>query len=321
MIQLRRNILLFHQAALGDFVLTWPIALACARLWPTNRILYVTAPSKGQLAERAIGTEYRDGESLHSLFFPEARLPEPATKLLAGAATIISFVSNGADAWADNIRRLAPEAQLLSINPRPAEPIDQHIMTWHASQLGDHPQLQAAAGQMISHIAANGATSRRAAPSDRIVIHPGSGGADKCWPAERFAELALSLRDSSHDVHVVLGEVERERMPKDVWKRLADVATVHQPADLVALFTLLQSARLYIGNDSGPTHLAAVSGVPTLALYGRDNETTWRPIGPRVRLIKQIPIDALPLEPVVSAAKEILEQASADAPPPPPDED
>ena len=100
MISLRRNVLIFHQAALGDFVLTWPIAMAAARLWPTTRVIYVTAPSKGALAERAIGVEWRDGDSLHALFGPADALPAPAMKLLAGATLILSFVSSGDDAWA-----------------------------------------------------------------------------------------------------------------------------------------------------------------------------------------------------------------------------
>lgn len=305
MITLRRNVLIFHQAALGDFVLTWPIAMAAARLWPTNRILYVTHVGKGALAERAIGTEFRDGESLHPLFSPEAKLPEAAMKLINGAATIISFVSNGADAWADNIRRLAPEAQLICVTPRPAGPVDQHLMTFHASQFGENSQLQGAITQMIGHVAASGATARRPVGT-RVVIHPGAGGADKCWPADRFAELARALRDQGHDVHVVLGEVERETWPAAARKEISDAATVHEPADLLQLFALLQTAKLYIGNDSGPTHLAAVIGVPTLALFGRENELTWRPIGPTVRLIKQVPIGDLPVEPVIDAAKEML---------------
>ena len=50
---LRRNVLIFHQAALGDFVVTWPLAVALGRLFPQSRVLYVTHASKGQLAERA----------------------------------------------------------------------------------------------------------------------------------------------------------------------------------------------------------------------------------------------------------------------------
>ncbi len=309
MITLRRNVLIFHQAALGDFVLTWPIALACARLWPTNRILYVTHAGKGALAERAIGTEFRDGEPLHALFSPnistDAKLPEPAMKLLNGAATIISFVSNGSDAWANNIKRLAPEAELICVTPRPAEAIDQHVMTYHAGQFGANVQLQAAIGQMITHVAASGATARRPAGT-RVVIHPGSGGEDKCWPAERFIELAAELKTDGHDVHIMLGEVERERWSSDQKKLIAAAATVHHPADLVELFTLLQTARLYIGNDSGPTHLAALIGVPTLALFGRDNEITWRPVGPNVKLIKHVPISDLPAKPVIEGTKAML---------------
>ena len=54
---LRRNILLFHQGALGDFVLTWPIALALARIHPQSRVFYVTHAQKGKLAEKVLGVE------------------------------------------------------------------------------------------------------------------------------------------------------------------------------------------------------------------------------------------------------------------------
>lgn len=305
MITLRRNVLIFHQAALGDFVMTWPIALACARLWPTNRILYITHAGKGALAERAIGTEYRDAETLHPLFSEDAKLSDAASKLIAGATNIISFVSDGNDSWARNIRRLAPEAPLICVNPRPAESADQHLMTFHASQFDPNPQLQAAIGQMITHVAANGATARRA-PGYRIVIHPGAGSIEKCWPGERFVALSHSLKAAGQDVHIIIGEVEREKWSPGSLQAIRTAATIHEPRDLVELFTLLQSARLYIGNDSGPTHLAAISGVPTLALFGRNNEGTWRPIGPSVRLLKQVPISDLPIEAVLEATNELL---------------
>src|SRR5678815_4925234 len=84
---LRRNILLFHQGALGDFVLTWPVAMALARIHPQSRIFYVTQARKGKLAERAIGVESADADAgWHALFGDASTpLPDAPGRLLAGA--------------------------------------------------------------------------------------------------------------------------------------------------------------------------------------------------------------------------------------------
>src|SRR6476660_704138 len=95
-----RNILLFHAGALGDFVVTWPLALALARLHPQSRVFYVTQKGKGALAERALRVESIDGESgWHTLFAPDAELPEGHASRLAAAHTVVTFVSTGRAEW------------------------------------------------------------------------------------------------------------------------------------------------------------------------------------------------------------------------------
>src|SRR5688572_9437367 len=93
---LRRNILIFHQGALGDFILTWPIALSLARIYPQSRVFYVTHAEKGRLAERALRVEWADAEAgWHGLFggAGDAPLPDAPARLLAGAHSVISFLS------------------------------------------------------------------------------------------------------------------------------------------------------------------------------------------------------------------------------------
>ena len=72
----RRNVLIFHSGALGDFILTWPLALALGRLFPQSRIYYVTHGQKGALAEKVLRVESVDAEAgWHPLF---AEAPSPA---------------------------------------------------------------------------------------------------------------------------------------------------------------------------------------------------------------------------------------------------
>src|SRR5438067_1389585 len=62
---LRRNVLIFHSGAMGDFILTWPLALALGRLFPQSRIFYVTHRQKGLLAERVLRVGHPGGGSRH----------------------------------------------------------------------------------------------------------------------------------------------------------------------------------------------------------------------------------------------------------------
>src|SRR5947209_19544090 len=116
----RRNVLIFHAGALGDFILTWPLALALARLYPQSRVYYVTSAGKGKLAERALRVDASDLDTggWHHLFSPVAALPAPAQKLLASAHTVVSFLSDGNDAWAANARHIAgPDPTLVPPAP------------------------------------------------------------------------------------------------------------------------------------------------------------------------------------------------------------
>src|SRR5687768_13152769 len=119
---LRRNILIFHQGALGDFVLTWPIALALARIHPQSRLFYVTQSQKGKLAEKALGVESFDAEAgWHPLFGAGGPLPDLPARMLAGAHSVISFLAAPASPWVANVRAVAAEADVLAIDPNPPQ--------------------------------------------------------------------------------------------------------------------------------------------------------------------------------------------------------
>src|SRR4029079_8388044 len=110
----RRNILIFHAAALGDFIVTWPLALALARVDPQSGVFYVTQRTKGLLAERVLRLESTDSEAgWHAMFTSGSTLPAPQAKLLAGAHSVVSFLSTPGDAFSENVNRLAPGANYL----------------------------------------------------------------------------------------------------------------------------------------------------------------------------------------------------------------
>jgi ADP-heptose:LPS heptosyltransferase len=286
---LRRNVLIFHAAALGDFIVTWPLALALARLYPQSRIYYVTHSQKGALAERVLRIESSDSEAgWHHLFSETPALPEPAAKLLSNAHTILSFVAASTDRWAENVRKLAPEANLLCVNTAIPPNFTGHVTDWLIEQWRGWPAGHAAAGQILQSISSRGLPL--AGPDRRIIVlHPGAGSEKKCWPAEQFLELARGLTAAGRSVRVLLGEAELERWPAGRIKSFEAACDVRRPNNYVELLEQLFDAAVFVGNDSGPGHLAGILGVPTVSLFGEADPTRWKPLGPNVTVLTGTP--------------------------------
>lgn len=119
----------------------------------------------------------------------------------------------------------------------------------------------------------------------RIVLAPGSGGRAKCWPREHWLTLAGALHSKGHSLAIVCGPVERERDDPQAWA-WPPCTSFHVGLSIVELAQALRVARWFVGNDSGPTHLAAMLGVPTVALFGPTDARVWAPVGPHVRVLE-----------------------------------
>lgn len=117
-----------------------------------------------------------------------------------------------------------------------------------------------------------------------VVIHPGSGGREKCWHLDNFCSLAEALTAKDMQVLFILGPVELERFDDKAGKRIEAVSRCVSGLGLVEVMQILACADLYIGNDSGITHLAAAVGAPTLAVFGPTDAKLYRPVGPQVTL-------------------------------------
>ncbi len=121
----------------------------------------------------------------------------------------------------------------------------------------------------------------------RVAVHPGSGSSKKNWPGENFVQICQRLINR-HQARIMLICGPADRFVEDaVFPRLpADATVLIRQPDVGKLAARLRQCRLYLGNDSGISHLAAAAGVPTVALFGPSNSHVWRPIGERVEVIQ-----------------------------------
>ncbi len=118
-----------------------------------------------------------------------------------------------------------------------------------------------------------------------VALHPGSGSARKNWPAERFASVAARLAARDVTTLLIAGPADATAAAK-VAALAGDSVHRAPPATLDRLAALLGRCRAYLGNDSGITHLAAITGTPTVAVFGPTDPTVWRPLGPHARVVR-----------------------------------
>jgi heptosyltransferase-2 len=126
------------------------------------------------------------------------------------------------------------------------------------------------------------------------VLHPGGAQnpgvamLDKRWPAERFAELARALVHDGANVLLSGGHGDL-----DVVRRVAERAGLAESSvlagqiDIETLAAVIHRAAVYVGPDTGVTHLAAAVGTPTVAIFGPTNPRRYRPMGRHVQVLAQ----------------------------------
>lgn len=159
-------------------------------------------------------------------------------------------------------------------------------------RLGLHPEEAekklvlvpgAAAEQRIRDLLAQA----HVAPGKFIHIHPTSRWFFKTWPAEKVADLILELGRAGHRVVLSAAPAPNERaMIAAIKERLkAPVVDFTGMLTLKELAALTAQARLFIGVDSAPMHMAAAVGTPTVALFGPSGEKQWGPWGVPFRLV------------------------------------
>jgi ADP-heptose:LPS heptosyltransferase len=141
----------------------------------------------------------------------------------------------------------------------------------------------------------------RALMAGATLVHPGSGSARKNWPAVRFLDLSRGLARRGHRVAWIRGPAEEGLPPGASAFEILD-----RPA-LGSLAATLAQSRLYIGNDSGVSHLAAAVGAQTVVLFGPTSGAVWRPDGARVEtvLAPSGALDAISAEDVMTVAETL----------------
>jgi ADP-heptose:LPS heptosyltransferase len=121
-----------------------------------------------------------------------------------------------------------------------------------------------------------------------VFLHPGSGSIHKCVGPDVLAAVIERLRGEGLEPLILEGPADRELVAR-LYAHVSPSPTVFRGMDLRTLVGMLAHAQLYIGHDSGVMHLAALFGVPTLALFGPTDPARWAPRGAHVSILRGSP--------------------------------
>lgn len=164
-----------------------------------------------------------------------------------------------------------------------------------------------------------------------LVVNPGAAfGSAKRWFEDRFADVADRLWERRHLTTVMVGSATERGIAARIRDAMSTPAAILSgDTDLETLRGVLSLASMVITNDSGPMHLAAALGVPTLAVFGSTDAEVTGPVGPRARLVRhevscspcllrECPIDhrcmkGVTVDQVSDAALEMLAAGTAPA--------
>ncbi|HTI69286.1 MAG TPA: glycosyltransferase family 9 protein [Candidatus Limnocylindria bacterium] len=301
-----RQILVIRGGAIGDFIVTLPVFAALRTAYPEARLEVVAHPPTAAIA-LATGLVDRiqalESRALAHFFSEVGELDTGWAKYFGGFDLIVTYLFDPAGHFHRNLRR-SSAAQIITGPHRPSEPSDFHASLQLLRPL--EALLPIDPRRLADLRFPESSSSHPTAPN--IVIHPGSGSPKKNWPWERWHTL-LDRLVAETDWHFTLLAGEAEGWQVD---RLHSLLPVHRvsfyrnlPLPEIAVF--LRSARLFLGHDSGITHLSAACGTTTLALWGPTDRTVWQPRGSRVHLLYDPSgLDQLSVSAVAEMAKTLV---------------
>jgi heptosyltransferase-1 len=300
------SIVILRTSALGDVVHCLPVATALRRAFPAARIAWVVEEpflalvSSHPAVDVAIPVALRRwrrapfaAATRRELFAFLRQLRELRAEV---ALELMGNHKGGALARLSGARRRVGAARRARREPSsalwlnaPVEPSGDHAVDVALSLLAGLGVGGAAADFARESLLPGEAVDPVAVRDGYVLLQPGAGWGNKRYPVAWWGEVARSLVVAGHRVRVLAGPDEAS-LAAGVATAAGPGVTPLDPGDLTTLAAWLRGARLLLGGDTGPLHLAHALGVPVLALHGPTDPSRHGPYGaPERALHKQLP--------------------------------
>jgi heptosyltransferase III len=283
------KLLIIRPGALGDTLLMLPVL---AKLEGKADIHFAgRQPGLAHMSGAVCQTMDLETAGWHRLFSDQSPLTGPSPLPVSTADKVIAFFKDKEGIIRKNLEAFFPGAAVSVFPSFPPKGEKVHVARYLAGCLesaglpiNGHEVMDNAGRRPL--ICGPWASRNR----NRVVFHPGSGGPQKnhppdfwldvfneCMNTERFAHLkpTLLLGPAEAPLQTFFRNQKGRVGPLEIFFCL----------EKEQLLKVLASAALYLGHDSGVTHLSGLMGTPTIALFKQTDPVQWGPLGPRVRII------------------------------------
>jgi len=308
-VQPAQRCLILQPGSIGDCILTLPLAKFLKDSLALDEISIVGhSEYLGIFPGRTCISKIMSMESacLHRLFTNKDTFrlddKDPLIKFFEKYQWIITFLGEPNSNFEQNLIFTvfsSHSAEIITIELKPHGTFQAHLSDFYVQQLVSQSLLIPENSQIrLSDNLINVAQTDIAEgkkllkdlnidPSRKpVVIHPGSGSLHKCWHIDNFLAIGEKLVSKKIEVVFLLGPAEMERFGDLVIKNIRKTAKSLTNLSLTDVLRLLSCAEVFIGNDSGITHLSAAMGIKTIAVFGPTNPVIYRPLGPNVTVLK-----------------------------------
>ena len=279
----RGRILVIRGGAIGDFILTLPALAALRKQFPRTQLAVLGYPHLAALAELGGGVnEVRsiEARALASFFARRGDLDAALGEWFGGFNIIVSYLYDPDEIFQENVARVS-KAQFIAGPHRPNEAENVHATDVFLKPL---ERLAIFDADPVPRLPINSQPTT----INTLALHPGSGSEKKNWPEARWQELLRRMAaETNWRVLLVGGEAEGQRLQRLATLLPIDRLSVamHQP--LPELARTLAACDVFLGHDSGITHLAAAAGLRGVALWGATNPNIWRPRSDQFELLRE----------------------------------
>ena len=311
-----QKILVWHQGALGDLLLAGPALVAVSRTYPEAQFIGVGQPGRWRLLAGTLplAAAWDSGEALWAgLYQEQGDLSPRLVQQLAGVDLALVFSPKPRPAF---LARLT-QGGVPHVAWIPSFPEDgaEHVAAVQARRLQELG-IQKVPPSMRLRLKTSDGEEESLYTGDRLlVIAPGSASPAKNWPLDRYYELARALAwESNLKVVWLAGPAEEPLLPfiQGLAAAQEQLVWVQEPLERVA--RLLARTHVYLGGDSGMTHLAAAAGARrVVALFGPTDPRVWAPLGEQVSVLTppggagpHRSLADLPTAPVLAEVRRIL---------------
>jgi heptosyltransferase-3 len=283
------RILVIRGGVIGDFILTLPALSALRDAYPNAHIEILGYEHIAALGEnRFYAQRVRSIESasLAKFFGKNADLPPELAKYFAGFDLIISFLYDPDSIFEENLHRSGARkivrgpAKIDNRSPatrqlaQPIEELDLSISDF-TPRLYPSTEDRHRAWEFLAGL-----------PAPIVAFHPGSGSEKKNWPLQNWIDLGNHfLRNFAGSLLIISGEADEHqtRQLESVWQNpRVRFATQLPLTDLAAAF----EKTVFVGHDSGISHLAAAAGAKCILLFGPTDPAVWAPLNDNAHVIR-----------------------------------